>query len=458
MSSEEVVQQLDDRPGYRIVDFEEVGLPVYRVVSIVLTLQPKAFSPIEDFVLRAVNVGLNDPADVAAFLGIEPRIVEATASTLLQDDDILVDPKGFLRLTPKSERVLRGEELIRPREQSLVFWFDGLTRKPIRRDDFRLVEPRILKDRGVREIRPFPAKRPAPDEIEGEELLSSLKGHAPGQEPLTQILQVKSVEKAFLHYIPASALIYRSEATDDVQVGFVIDGRLSQTHEDAFAESDGPARLGITRAILKPEPMKDPSGLNLPIGPAAGKSAASRKRREQAISRFRQRSADVGGVSDTASTGDVQMVAVYEHPPLLREALATASKRLIIISPWITDAVVDGTFLGRLRALLDRGVEVHIGYGLGEDVGKTTRAIEELEKLARLRANLSFVRLGDTHAKILIKDSDWLVTTSFNWLSFKGDPKRTFREEWGTKVAIPRQVEEYSEKLLKRLGGTAKRK
>jgi hypothetical protein len=42
------------------------------------------------------------------------------------------------------------------------------------------------------------------------------------------------------------------------------------------------------------------------------------------------------------------------------------------------------------------------------------------------------VRLGNTHAKVLIKDSDFAAVTSFNWLSFKGDPNRTFRDEQGT--------------------------
>jgi hypothetical protein len=41
---------------------------------------------------------------------------------------------------------------------------------------------------------------------------------------------------------------------------------------------------------------------------------------------------------------------------------------------------------------------------------------------------------GDTHAKVLIKDSDFSVVSSFNWLSFKGDPSRTFRDEQDLKV------------------------
>ncbi|MBD0394663.1 MAG: hypothetical protein ICV52_12615, partial [Microcoleus sp. C1-bin4] len=50
--------------------------------------------------------------------------------------------------------------------------------------------------------------------------------------------------------------------------------------------------------------------------------------------------------------------------------------------------------------------------------------------------------LGDTHAKILISDVKFAVTTSFNWLSFKGDRDRTFRDERGTLVSDPQKIDE----------------
>src|SRR3546814_7013509 len=118
MYPEDIARGFDDRPGFNLVDFEEVGLPVYRLTSTVLTLQPKSYPPIEEFVLRSVEVGLDEVATVAGLLGISPTIVEGTASTLIRDDDLIVDSAGILRLTRKSERVLAGENLIRPRERS----------------------------------------------------------------------------------------------------------------------------------------------------------------------------------------------------------------------------------------------------------------------------------------------------------------------------------------------------
>jgi hypothetical protein len=40
---------------------------------------------------------------------------------------------------------------------------------------------------------------------------------------------------------------------------------------------------------------------------------------------------------------------------------------------------------------------------------------------------------------VLIFDDKW-ISTSFNWVSFKGDPDRTCRMDEGTLVRIPGQV------------------
>jgi phosphatidylserine/phosphatidylglycerophosphate/cardiolipin synthase-like enzyme len=99
-------------------------------------------------------------------------------------------------------------------------------------------------------------------------------------------------------------------------------------------------------------------------------------------------------------------------------------------------------------------VAITIGYGLGpSDEGarqSDDEAERELLQLARDRASVVVHRLGDTHAKVLIKDAEYCVTTSFNWLSFLGDPRRSFREEWGTKVTDPSYIEHFYEELRKR--------
>jgi phosphatidylserine/phosphatidylglycerophosphate/cardiolipin synthase-like enzyme len=79
--------------------------------------------------------------------------------------------------------------------------------------------------------------------------------------------------------------------------------------------------------------------------------------------------------------------------------------------------------------------------------------VSQLETLEKEYPNFYFLDLANTHEKVLIKDSEYVITTSFNWLSFRGDPKRTLRYERGVYIAIPELVDEQFEVLAKRFEG-----
>jgi phosphatidylserine/phosphatidylglycerophosphate/cardiolipin synthase-like enzyme len=152
----------------------------------------------------------------------------------------------------------------------------------------------------------------------------------------------------------------------------------------------------------------------------------------------------------------MRWLEMYEHRPLLEQALKDTQERLMIISPWIRANSVNRWFLQQFENLLKRGVHVFIGYGLGEkDENRYPKDIEAEKTLQKLASQYSksFIlkRLGDTHAKILISDTKFAVTTSFNWLSFKGERDRTFRDERGTLVSDPQKIDELFDNLLRRL-------
>ena len=92
-------------------------------------------------------------------------------------------------------------------------------------------------------------------------------------------------------------------------------------------------------------------------------------------------------------------------------------------------------FLRQLEAVLKGGAQVHIGHGIAPNSTKAraadVTAKQAIESLAGRYSNLHFVRLGNTHAKILIKDHEFAAVTSFNWLSFGGDPNQAYRDEQG---------------------------
>ncbi|MGI8407479.1 MAG: hypothetical protein ACR2L3_03115 [Actinomycetota bacterium] len=138
-------------------------------------------------------------------------------------------------------------------------------------------------------------------------------------------------------------------------------------------------------------------------------------------------------------------VATFEHPGYLHAALREAKELLLIVSPWVKRAVVDEAFLKELENSLKSGTAVYIGWGMEgldeEDFDIDREVRVRFERLMKDHPATFFAkRLGNTHAKVLICDSSYIIVTSFNWLSFKEDPSRTFRDERGTWVSVPEYI------------------
>lgn len=111
--------------------------------------------------------------------------------------------------------------------------------------------------------------------------------------------------------------------------------------------------------------------------------------------------------------------------------------------------VIDNMFIHSLEALLRNGVDVTIGYGLADEGNARdkqkpaiTRVAEtELQNILRRFDNFKLVFLGNTHRKLLVSDDKFAIVTSFNWLSFRSDPKKKARDELGFLVTEPDDVE-----------------
>jgi len=483
VSIHEVAAKFDNRPGYRVVDYGRVGLPVYRVTVIALTLLKKSLNPIEEFVLRAVGHGMANTSDIAGLLGLSPRVVDGAIAELVRSENIAVTKESDdvrLSLTEKGTLVVDQQEEIKPVEQTFPFTYDGLTRQPKWYDDSQLYTPRELKESGIEELRAFPARGPELHELDVRDVDEVLKLVAGKTETPTSLLKIISVERRQRLFNEAVALAYRSEDGEAIQIAFAIDGRTSELHERAFAEMKGLERNRIFRNLhhrpehreveeaLGPELMQRASDRDVrrarsdaaraqaamnqakvELARAEGKSDQSEAREQ-----VERAESDLAAAAQHSAIQEVRPIEVYEHADILRRAIDEANDRLLIISPWIRASVVTEEFLGRLEALLKRRVKLTIGYGLGEtdpdEPRRDHEAKQALEALAARYENFLMKRLGDTHAKVLIKDRDFFVISSFNWLSFKGDRKRTFREELGTLVMIPERVDELFDRVSAR--------
>ena len=122
----------------------------------------------------------------------------------------------------------------------------------------------------------------------------------------------------------------------------------------------------------------------------------------------------------------------------LHDTLESASSKVLIMSGWASGYVIDAQFIDSCMRLLSRGVELHIGFGY--DFSSDKR-MPEWEKKGRsqigklmhkamdekLDSHL-FVYEFDNHYKSLVKDTDYFLTGSINWLS--NSRGKNFERAW----------------------------
>ena len=131
--------------------------------------------------------------------------------------------------------------------------------------------------------------------------------------------------------------------------------------------------------------------------------------------------------------GADRILSTYDHRPLLLDALDNALNMVVIVSPWIKSGGLNNEILERIDRALQRSTRVIIGYGISEKEDSDRWILQRLTDIQKKKYGdkLLLVKLSNTHEKVLIKDNEYMVITSFNWLSFKGDPNKGFRQETG---------------------------
>jgi hypothetical protein len=452
MSLEQVLEQAASaRPGYELAAFREAGLPVYVLTLRVLTLEQKPLGPIEEGVLRAVQAGLSTPEQLVAFLGLSANVLNPVLAGLTTTEQVNYsraagEASAKVTLTAKGRATLVDLSTMRPQERTVRVCFDALTKHLLFVSPEQLYKPREMKELGYVEVPVGQSKRPEVEDISLQEFDRFLQLQRAGLEEKGELLAIRRVERREMHFLGCVMAFYRSQADrNEVDVAFWREDGPALEHENRFRALGGPELVGaklLAAEKKEPEPVRgaEPSGhQQTEAPPTSAKPEDSGERRVSA--------------GDAEDPDTVQSVLCHQHPELLRRALLKSRQRLLIISPWIRHQVVNWEFMASLDALLRANVTVHIGYGLdeGEGAGKgppgqskiaiTEKAEKDLKSLAAKYPHFHLVYVGNTHRKLLVSDDEFAVTTSFNWLSFRGDPRDKPRDEYGEMFRKKSQVE-----------------
>jgi phosphatidylserine/phosphatidylglycerophosphate/cardiolipin synthase-like enzyme len=259
-----------------------------------------------------------------------------------------------------------------------------------------------------------------------------------GYQRQVEILRVRKVSPNTHRYMPVELLVYGDPSRGEIELAVCLESELQVDHGLALDGINAVARLGLSVGQPEPRPVLEQKLEEQRVNQVEVEFLATSNPDEHP--------SQPGALKEVADL-PVRSVSVFEHADLLAGALDGSKRRLLIISPWVRSAVVTTDFIAKLERRLKAGVEVTVAHGYGDDdSGSDEYALKRLANLAgRYRERFILTRVKNTHAKILISDDQW-VTSSFNWLSFRGDPERTYRMEEGTLVQIPAEVDKAYER------------
>lgn len=444
-SNETIVHRLDNRDGFTVVDYREVGLPVFSRDSLLTLQEISEIGPIEQFVLKSIKIGLTSPQNIQKLLGLSQNIIDKQIGSLVYDGAISSagssDNDEFSLTQSGRERLALARTAIVSKE-TIPIYVDGITRTVIPIDSNALYTAKQLEDEGISLISPVPRHPPKESEIDIGDINTLFEITSGSRTVTKRVLKLEGfIGRNRMFFQRAIAIAYKSANARNMVIGFAIDGRISDDHEEKYGRAkDGP-RSKLFGMLFDPKKrrkdIRDVARHVKDILPTVDSEVNTKRSggKRKTISLKGPRN-DTPVNSSTPSL--VKPLQVYDHPPLLAKALESATHRILIISPWIRAGVVDASFISQLSECLNRGVNVRIEYGIGrvdkDEKYRDKSARSALEGLSQSFSNFSLTRTGNTHAKVLLVDDKYFVTTSFNWLSFRGDPTQPFREEWGTYV------------------------
>jgi hypothetical protein len=362
------------RDGFRLISTRRIALPVWRVTLACRLLTRRPVPAIEEFVLRAIGLGVASSEEIRALLNLPVEVCDGVVRSLIADRHVILNPgeDGVvgMRLSPTGSRLV--ETLIdeKPVEKPVTFSVDGITAQPTSSARSALLSAKDLDDSAhlVVELE---------DDVDldfGPADTARFSGSLPSaRDGKDSLLSILGSESSIKMYRPAVGLLFESTSdSEDLYLRVCIDGRSQEQLEEALRETGAlrsmrlEARINEDRVRIERALGERLQGARIPdaelerlradagrLGPTPvtlSASAESSPNTSSRASQARDRLADV-------SVGRLDCVSTQES---LRFAMSTAQADILISSSRFWPAEAADEYATFIRQLLDAGVSVSI--------------------------------------------------------------------------------------------------
>lgn len=495
--TELVEEHRSDFEGKSIFTAFSAGVPVYRLRASLLVREAVELDPIDMFLLRGISKGLDTLQQLVLFFGLDQDIVESSIANMLHNEWVIARPvpgQGLmLTVQPTGKQVLAEEQAVVEQTRDAEIWVDGLTgHSEIKRPRVKLLQPRDAKARQLVFIKsPIPSPKLS-SEVNFAELEQAVAQSGPQLWPGTRLallLDVLNLTPRGTGYRAVQVLTFQGDRDNSVEFEVFDAGTRNERYERILR------RLELERNVPVVPTQPEPSAKELAAYEEEIKRvrqvarSAAQSSTGQATTESESRSLPPAAPKNgqvTALSG-AEAVVPSDQPPVgsnttqrlrseLRDAhahleglqqiidgqalvrnydnrlfwkrvlMGQAVSYVVMEFPWVNRDAIDDEMLTCFTAALKRKVKLWIAWGLEEN-GPAGRGNEDwaLQKVAELgmKHGKGLVRIeyrGNTHRKVLLWDGAGALIGSFNFGSFRGDPKRRVREEICVLFRSPREI------------------
>ena len=452
-------------PNSVLVKYYEAAIPQHKMDLSLIIEKEKSLSILQEFILKLVNESISEIKRISELLGINMMTMHQTIAELQKNNLLSVDISHLkVRLTSTGYDALNNAKMIVPEEIDQIVYMNGLTGE-IYLDNLKKFSNKDVKANDFTPIIPI-IEKPALKDLNVSSVKNAINNYKKRMSDKSNrlngsLLEITKIKKSYIEYNKVNILVFMNKKeeldlrvyerttrkqdyeeillkmfADNIQI-FEFDKKTSLDKDDDIILSDSISNKLLlearknTQDIIKAD--KEINQLKTQLEELS--THADELKDEESTIQIIELKSEIQK-RESEKRQELRILSTYEHRDILINAIKTAKTQLIIVSPWIKIGGLSDNLFVFIKNALYRGVNIYIGYGISEELDSNRDLLIKLQDLSKrkTKGNLNLIALNNTHEKVLIKDNDFMVITSFNWLSFGANPKKGFRRETGVYI------------------------
>jgi len=418
--------------GYRINELVQFSYPVRRVkVNALVNKSPdESLLNVYNVLLRCIDKGFDEKSLLFDFLGI-PQNDEFIIRELfsLREKGLLDLVSEKWHVTEEGKRFIKDNTILRVEEkEEYEFLMDGVTGKVFPKLSLEVRD--LCANKNVDRILDVPLKSPDLLKDKYQEVCDAYKQDSKGEAYLIEydekdILYDNNkswIDYWFIEYIPK-----KGDAESYLEVRNI----------DSLEKNDF-----LTKKF------------NKEYWRYVVQFTDSERKEEAIVEEIKQ--LEPNKVDPPKKTNDpIEDLTIWETKQKFIGSLQNVKEQILIESPWIKRATLE--YIPYFRNLLRQKKKLIILYGIDEKAEHDNKTVKELELLQQefgksftlidLSEHLKGGKFTGSHRKLLIKDNDYYISGSFNFLSFAKHEGEPIANEESQLITI--NVKEKWERIIK---------